>query len=754
MRRTTGRLTQATGISSAREKPAAMHKLPEPILQAIESGKLPSPPQVLVRLLQLVDDEQSTIDDLATLVKQDSGLVTRMLGVANSPALRRGSELRSVENCLQALGTRLVRAIATCLSIQQVFDRRPGMARIVLDAFWGHALTVAELSRSLAIVSGHAHPDEAYLAGLLHDVGQLTLLSALGAPYQRLLAGCASEDELPATEMAQFGTHHGEIGAWLTDNWQLDSSFADGILFHHASAEEILTAAATPQLVWLAHTLTTCAEIDPKLDELHRRMFPNALSPDFPALRNEAEEKMRQVAEALGFVPPTEFFPQWPWQGLIAPEEPRKNAEDDDDSELTAMIGSMALLQPLQQDLFMLESDAEILLSLKESARILFELSRVAILFSDPATGKLSGGSVGDQPALFRQVEIQPGALKSLPALAASTGRIVSSFDADAPNPPALIDQQFARALRAPGLLCIPMRARQRTTGVMVCGFSPSQHQRLVRRLPWLINFGRIAAISLEALREAKQFREQAEAEASNRYFRQARRVIHEAGNPLGIIKSYLRILDHKLPEETGVRQELEILREEIDRVADIVGRMSEIPADQASPGGLAVAELIQEMLLLYGDSLFQARGIKVDVTPSPEKLLAQCDRDSLKQILLNLWKNASEALSAGQQIRISLTDHVVHNGRAYIQVRTDDNGPGMSDEAMRSIHVPSETRGNTARGMGLSIVGTLADRQGIPITCLSRAGKGTSVALLLPKFESIPSAQSHAAASPAGVTE
>src|SRR5574343_493255 len=98
--------------------PTAMHKLPEHILQAIESGKLPSPPQVLVRLMQLVDNEQSTIEDLAALVTQDSGLVTRMLGVANSPALRRGSELRSVENCLQALGTRLVRAIATCLSIQ------------------------------------------------------------------------------------------------------------------------------------------------------------------------------------------------------------------------------------------------------------------------------------------------------------------------------------------------------------------------------------------------------------------------------------------------------------------------------------------------------------------------------------------------------------------------------------------------------------------------------------------------------------
>jgi len=77
-----------------------MHQLPEPILHAIESGRIPSPPQLLLRLLHLVDDEQASMGDLATLVKQDAGLVTRLLNVANSPALRCGSELRSLENCL------------------------------------------------------------------------------------------------------------------------------------------------------------------------------------------------------------------------------------------------------------------------------------------------------------------------------------------------------------------------------------------------------------------------------------------------------------------------------------------------------------------------------------------------------------------------------------------------------------------------------------------------------------------------------
>lgn len=713
-----------------------MHSLPAPILQAIESGRIPSPPQLLLRLLQLVDDDQTTMGDLATLVRQDPGLATKVLSIANSPALRRGSELRSLESCLIALGTRLVRSIATCLSIQNLFERRAGVPEADISGFWVHSLIVAELSRSLAVSTGHPHPDEAYLAGLLHDVGQLILLAALGDPYAQLLASTPDEDALQGVESARFGVHHGEIGTWLTEQWQLDSSFADGILFHHALPQQIVTAAALPQIVWLAHAIASHEEIAPELVAFHQQLTNPAAAADLGSLRLQAEQQTRQIAEALGFHPPEKLSPLHVWENLPLTPSPT-SPENAAESELSAMIGGMALLQPLQQDLFALESDAEVLLSLKESARILFDLNRLAFLLYNPVDGKLSGAAIGDQPAIFRQVEIPLEAHRSLVAAAAIQKKINASFDPAATPQGSLIDIQFARALGGSGLLCIPMIGRQRITGVMICGLSQAQYSRLARRLPWLLNFGRIAAISLDSLQEAKDYRQQAEQEASSRFNRQARRVIHEAGNPLGIIKSYLRILDRKLPAEAGVRQELEVLNEEIDRVASIVGRMSEIPQQPAPTSGLDAGELINELLLLYGDALFQSRGIRIEAPQPAEPLRVNCERDSLKQILLNLWKNASEALVSGQQFKISLTDHVVHDGTPYVQVRMDDNGPGMSDAAMRSIHHPAENSGSGPRGMGLAIVGTLARHQRIPITCRSQAGKGTSIALLLPKLES-----------------
>lgn len=708
-----------------------MQALPEPILQAIESGRIPSPPQVLLQLVRLVDDSRASIGDLAHLVGQDPGLATRLLTVANSPALRRGNELRSIDNCLASLGTRLVRSIATCLSLQNLFDRQPGIASADLAAFWGHSLLVAELSRRLAVAAACPHPDEAYLAGLLHDIGQLILLSALGEPYAAVLAAHGDENTLIAQERSNFGTHHGEVGTWLVDRWQFDSSFADGILFHHAEAGQIATAALLPRVVWLAHALAGQPTISDELIEQFTGLC--GASTDPLALRQEAEEQTRRIAQALTLSFPEEGQPIRLWGSPLR----HSPATEDEEAtvELSATIGGMALLQPLQQDLFALESDAEVLLSLKESARILFDLGRIAFVFPTADGGSLSGSGVGDQPAIFRQVDIALSPPLCLPAAAARQERIRSSYDQE-DAPPSLIDIQFARAFGSPGLLCIPMLSRQRLTGVMICGFSPSQHQRLARRLPWLLNFGRIAAIALESLREARKLRQQAEQEAAGHFNRQARRVIHEAGNPLGIIKSYLKILDRKLPEEAGVRQELEVLREEIDRVAGIVGRMSELPGTRSTDRQLDAGALVDELLLLYGETLFQARGIRIETNRPEAPLPVACDRDSLKQILLNLWKNASEALSGGQQLRISLTDGVVHDGRSYIQLRLDDTGPGMTEAAMRSIHRPADSVGATPRGMGLSIVGTLAARQGIPITCRSQPGKGTSIALLIPRSD------------------
>ncbi|PKO49396.1 MAG: hypothetical protein CVU31_00100 [Betaproteobacteria bacterium HGW-Betaproteobacteria-4] len=232
-----------------------MQRIPQSVQESIESGHLPSPPEILLRLMKTVDDEQATMGDLANIVEQDPGLASRILSVANSPALRRGRELKSLETCLVALGTRLVRSLATCLSIQRLFDRNAKLDASTVADFWSHSLLVGELARSVAELAEYPHPDEAYLSGLLHDIGELILLSALGDPYWRFLKNSAESPRLQAEESQLFGTTHAEVGGWLIDQWGIDTLLADGVAFHHASAVQILTATSLPQIIWIAQTM-------------------------------------------------------------------------------------------------------------------------------------------------------------------------------------------------------------------------------------------------------------------------------------------------------------------------------------------------------------------------------------------------------------------------------------------------------------------------------------------------------------------
>ncbi|MDE2439912.1 MAG: HDOD domain-containing protein, partial [Betaproteobacteria bacterium] len=576
-----------------------MHRLPESVQESIDRGHIPSPPEILLRLMRTVEDEQATVGDLASIVEQDPGLASRILSVANSPALRRGRELKNLDTCLVALGTRLVHSLATCLSIQRLFDRNPNLDAADIADFWSHSLLVAELARGVAELAEYPHPDEAYLSGLLHDIGELILLSAIGEPYRRFIINSIESPRLLAEEVQLFGTTHAEVGGWLIDHWGLDSVLADGTAFHHASAVQILTATTLPQIVWVSQALSANMDDSPEFGVVVNGSSLKLERAALFAARERAIQRTRQIAEALG-IPVAEEFPKRR-TAMPPPAQQAPTLANTAEEEMAALVGGMAMLQPLQQDLFQLGSDTEVLLALRESARILFELPKVAILLANEKGDALSGEKVGAQPELFRQLSIPLVASRSLAAAAVIGRQVRTTFDQTESLP--LLDLQLARALSADGLLCIPMLARQHIIGVMVCGLSEKQYGRLQRRIPWLANFGKIAAISLDAVLEASRHRQQVEEELTHQFTRHARQIVHEAGNPLGIIKSYLKILERKLPED-GVRQELTVLTEEIDRVANIVGHMTLALKGSAESTNLDLVAVLNDFLVLYADTL------------------------------------------------------------------------------------------------------------------------------------------------------
>jgi HD-like signal output (HDOD) protein/signal transduction histidine kinase len=716
-----------------------LNNIPGPIARAIESLHLPAMPQILLRFLDEAGSDQASMDTLAELVMRDPALSARVLTVANSAAFRRGSELRSIKQSLIALGTRMVRTIASCLVVQNVFSVLPGAKAQDLAGFWRHSLFVAELSRATAqaLGRGDAECEEAYLAGLLHDVGQLVLLGGLGKAYGTLLLRSESEEDLVGNERPALATDHSAVGAWLVDQWQLPSLMADAILFHHMAPHEVAGVDPLSRILWLAHRGSQVLAGDVDEDEDGGiAVVLDAAGMDrtrYQRLCEEAAVRVDSLASGLGVgtAPAGQTLPRWADAG----EEP---AGDDVDARLQAAVSAMAAMQPVQQNFAGLDDDADLLVAVRESARILFGVQRLALLLVPPGRALLSGAGVPGQPAVLQRLEVTISGGTGLCAEAARTRQPKSSFDDEPPTAPALVDRQMARALGSEGLLVVPMAGQGGLVGVMVCGVSAAQQARLRKRLAWLQSFASLAAAGVEALRRVRERDRRTEDEAAERFRLQGQKLAHEAANPLGIIRNYLTIVDLKLPESKALGQEIAILREEIDRVSAIIRQLGEDAAPPAPPGGaLDLNQLVGGMRALYSESMFGARGVTLEVELTPEPARARADRDSVKQILFNLWKNAAEAVSSGGKVLTAVATRINQDGRFYTLLRVSDSGPGLPEQVLQSLYRPLAPPHDAGRsGLGLSIVHSLVEKLDGHITCHSRPGLGTSFTVLLPASE------------------
>ena len=717
-----------------------MELIPETIRDAIESICLPPIPHVLLKFLNMVENDHTSMKELATLVEQDPALSARFLTIANSPTLRRQSEIKRIDQCLATLGTRLSRALAACLAIQSVFARLAGEAQYDFTGFWGHSLRVAETARALAAQTNYIDADEAYLAALLHDVGQLILLGGVGERYGDLLRCSIDEAILLEIEGPAIGTDHAIIGAWLIDKWKLSSFMSDAVLFHHKQPDEIMAADPLSQIVWSSHVVSKYSE---KTDLVRKEMLDLAAVKsmlgldvdDVIAIRNQSSERVAMLSAALGITEAsdTRTIP-FPFGTLNKPQY--AHHEDPAYSQLEAMVRNMALMRPLQWDLSGLCSEDEILVAVRESARILFGLQKIAFLMAKPGTRLLSGPRTDGQPALLQRLEISLEPAHSLAASVAVGEKACASFDKDLPFPVSLADIQVARAIESKGLLYVPMRTRERIAGVMVYGLNDAQYARVQRHLSWMTNFAHLAAVSIEACRSMRERENTLETNLASRFEQHARKVVHEAGNPLSIIKNYLKIVSQKLPIDNGVQEELEILREEIDRVTLILKRLGDLSEEPKATGSVDINRVITGMMALYSESLFSSRGIEVEKNLESGLPAITGDRDSIKQILFNLWKNAAEAMPGGGRFVVSTRGNVDRNGQLYTEICLVDSGPGLPDDVMRDIFQPlaSDRRPGHA-GLGLSIVASLVERLGGLITFQSNKDQGTKFAILLPQF-------------------
>jgi signal transduction histidine kinase len=403
---------------------------------------------------------------------------------------------------------------------------------------------------------------------------------------------------------------------------------------------------------------------------------------------------------------------------------------------LSEEVRNLVLVSEVGQTFARQQGESGLLDAMTRSARILFDFENAVVLLENPTGQALVGAPTVNQQRIAEfTIPLAKGGAVAQAALSRRLGFIRRDG-----RPLGLAEEQLLRMLGTESLVCLPLVAGARCLGVLVGGVAGWQLPSCQKRERFLQAFGAQAAGALEtALSERGHARRQL-AHVAEEYREASRRVVHEVNNPLSIIKNYLSVLDSKLERQEPVTAELSILNEEIDRVGQLVGSLTQIQpgvATSSIDGGVPtadVAKVVDDVLRLFRTTNFVPANVEIVVSMPDDAGRIEGDPDILKQILVNLVKNAIEALSAGGgRIEIANRGHVNRERRLYLELVVSDTGPGLSRDVLANLFsAVKSTKEGPHHGLGLSIVHSLVKKLNGHIACRSGT-TGTSFEILLP---------------------
>lgn len=215
-------------------------------------GDLPTLPQVVTQLMALLNDPNSTAEDVTEVMARDVALAAKVLKIANSSFYGLTQKVVSVKQGIVVLGFSVVKSLAISAAVFDVFSSNRGLA-FNREDFWLHSSACAYAARYLAEnkVKG-VDPEAAFMAGLLHDIGIMVLDQFAEEKFEEILDISLDEDlSYDEAEQEVLGTHHGAIGAAVAQHWQLPPELISAIEFHRSLAPGAVTDPLT-KLVHLA----------------------------------------------------------------------------------------------------------------------------------------------------------------------------------------------------------------------------------------------------------------------------------------------------------------------------------------------------------------------------------------------------------------------------------------------------------------------------------------------------------------------
>jgi HD-like signal output (HDOD) protein len=200
-----------------------------------------SPPDVCLKINELLGDERACLDDFAMVVMRDPALTARLLRLVNSSFYGLRSRVDTVSRAVALLGMRELQKLVCAVSAIEKFSRLSSTVTN-MNAFWRHGVYTGLMAQALAKRLHVLHPERLFVAGVMHDIGTLLVNHRYPEIAEETIRGARGDEQLlRELEVEELGFDHAQLGGLMLGNWRLPATIVDAIAWHHEPRRAELT---------------------------------------------------------------------------------------------------------------------------------------------------------------------------------------------------------------------------------------------------------------------------------------------------------------------------------------------------------------------------------------------------------------------------------------------------------------------------------------------------------------------------------
>ncbi|HEV2295042.1 MAG TPA: HDOD domain-containing protein [Tepidisphaeraceae bacterium] len=739
----------------------------ELILQQLD--ELPTLPAIALRVLEVTGQENSALKQVVELIESDPAITARILQLVHRADVGVTGQVSSMERAVVLLGFEAVRSAVLAISVFQVFSGPsplPGR-QFNRDEFWKHSIAVACCAELLATALKQSaapaakglatvEPSEAFVCGLLHDIGKVALDAALPKSFGRVVEAVdLLRGNIADVERTVIGLDHMVVGKRLAERWQLPPNVRDCIWLHGQLPQALPATVRNTRLV----NLITLADIlvrERHLGYSGNYSFTYATQNLIEAIGVTSEqvndavqhlvEHIEPRAKALGL-------------GQSSSHELYQHALTQANKELGRVSGQLAAknrrlairakffdaLSGFQGELRADAPPQDVLKAIGATAVAVLDVTSCATFSLLPGQSFAEALLFDSSGDMFQSTLIDCPLRPNRPP--AGDGPVLSAGE----QLEWLLEAVSPR-LGYTNRYWICLEADNQCIGGVLWGGMPGEGQRLstqVQELEAIAAGWGLALRTAQIREEARTLSEQL-AEA-NRQLHNAQTEIlrsktmisvgemaagaaHEMNNPLAVISGRSQLLSQQLTDPK-LKGSAHLIYEQSHRLTDIISELMDFAKPiPPAPVPADLAELIDRALHEAKMQVDPAdRSIEVTLGDLPTIVVDK------QQVTAALTEVIDNALHATDPTKGQITIHAAFDPYSLRVVMTvADNGVGMDEATLKRAFDPffSSRKAGRRRGMGLAKALRWVEASGGSIRLESRPGQGTRTMVLLPALD------------------